>query len=165
MALHKICKYLSYPKMIPFVVTNLTANFFGFSVLPGKVYADVINGLQHRVDKMQTNSEMYAKYGHAIYFWEKYDYKNRLSNNCTINEPKMVHFQDAFTDLYDNFLVMTWTLCMPGELWILGFIWPKKIMVTKYQPRTMIFVLTWYNLISLISHCLVYRLRFNGKIS
>ena len=38
----------------------------------------------------------------------------------------MVHFQDAFTDLYDDILVMTWTWCMPGEQWILGFIWPKN---------------------------------------
>ena len=63
-------------------------------------------------------------------------------------------YQDAFTDLYDNTLVMTWTLCMSGEQWILGFIRPKKIMVTQYQPRAMTFVLAWYNLISLISHCL-----------
>ena len=31
----------------------------------------------------------------------------------------------------------------------------KKIMVTQYQPKAMKFVLTWYNLISLISHCLI----------
>ena len=61
------------------MVTNLTANFFGFLLLPGKVYADVKNGLQHRVAEIQTKSEMYAKYGHEIYFSEKYDYKNRLS--------------------------------------------------------------------------------------
>ena len=53
--------------------------FLFFLLLPGKVYADIINGLQHRVAKMQTKSEMYAKYGHAIYFWEKYYYKNRVS--------------------------------------------------------------------------------------
>ena len=62
-----------------FVDTNMTANFLGFLLLPGKLHADVINGLQYRVAKMQTKSEMYAKYGHAIYFGEKYDYKNRLS--------------------------------------------------------------------------------------
>ena len=67
----------------------------------------------------------------------------------------MGHFQDAFTDLYNNILVKTWTLCMPGEQLTLGFIWPKKIMVTQYQPRAMTFVLAWYNLISLISHCLI----------
>ena len=50
---------------------------------------------------------------------------------------------------------MTWTWCMPEEQWILGFIWPKKIMVSQYQPRAMIFVITWYNLISLRSHCLL----------
>ena len=56
------------PKCFPFVVTNLTANFLCFLLLPNKVYADVINGLQYRVAKMQTKSEMYAKYGHAIFF-------------------------------------------------------------------------------------------------
>ena len=61
------------------MVTNLTGNFFGFLHLPGKVYADVKNGLQRRVAEMQTKSEMYAKYGLAIYFGEKYDYKNRVS--------------------------------------------------------------------------------------
>ena len=39
--------------------------FFSSFLLPGKVYADVINGLQYRVAKMQT--EMYATYGHEIY--------------------------------------------------------------------------------------------------
>ena len=51
-----------------FVVTNLTANFFGFILLPGKVYAEVINGLQYHIAEMQTKSEMYAKYGHVICF-------------------------------------------------------------------------------------------------
>ena len=61
------------------MVTNLTTNFLVFLLLPDKVYADVINGLQYRVAKMQTKSEMYAKYGHEIYIPEKYDSKNRLS--------------------------------------------------------------------------------------
>ena len=64
----KFANIYDTPKCFLFVVTNLTANFFGFLLLPGKVYADVINGLQYRVAKMQTKSEMYAKYGHAIYF-------------------------------------------------------------------------------------------------
>ena len=50
------------------MVTNLTANFFVILLLPGKGYADVKNGLQHHVAKMQTKSEMYAKYGLAVYF-------------------------------------------------------------------------------------------------
>ena len=41
--------------------------FFGFLFLPGKLYTDVINGLQYRVAKMQKKSEMYAKYGHEIF--------------------------------------------------------------------------------------------------
>ncbi len=56
------------PKCLLFVDTNLTATFFVFLLLPGKVHADVINGWQYCVAKMQTKSEMYAKYGHAIYF-------------------------------------------------------------------------------------------------
>ena len=55
------------PKCLLFVDNNLTATFFGFLLLPGKVHADVINGWQYCVPKMQTKSEMYAKYGHAIY--------------------------------------------------------------------------------------------------
>ena len=81
--------------------------------------------------------------------------KQVINKNCTINEQKMVHFQDAFTDLYDNILVMTWTLCMPGEHWILGFIWPKKIMVTQNQPKAMTFVLpdtTWYPWFDTVSY-------------
>ena len=90
------------------MVTNLTANFFVFLLLLGKVYADVINGLQYRVAKIQTKAEMYAKYGHKIYFLEKYDYKKKVINkNCTINEPKIVYFQDAFIDLDNKCLVMT----------------------------------------------------------
>ena len=66
------------------------------------------------------------------------------NEHCTINEQKMVHCQDAFTDLYDNILVMTWTLCMSGQQWILGFIWPKKINISPElwllsSPDT-----TWY---------------------
>jgi len=59
------------PKCFFFVDTYLTANFFGFLLLPGKVHADGINGLQYRIAKMQTKSEMYAKYWHDIFFGEK----------------------------------------------------------------------------------------------
>ena len=81
--------------------------------------------------------------------------KQVINKNCTINEPKMVYFQDALIYLDNTFLVMTWIWCMSGEQWILGFIWPTKIVVSQYQPRAMTFVLAWYNLISLISHCLL----------
>ena len=30
-----------------------------------------------------------------------------IKKNCSINEPKMVNFQDAFNNLYDKFLVLT----------------------------------------------------------
>ena len=64
----KYANYYDAPKCFLFVVTNLTGNFLGFLHLPGKVSADVKNGLQRRVAEMQTKSEMYAKYGLAIYF-------------------------------------------------------------------------------------------------
>ena len=44
--------------------TNLTAICLVFLLLPDKVYADVIYGLQYRVAKMQTKSEMHVKYVH-----------------------------------------------------------------------------------------------------
>ena len=64
----KYANYYDTQKCFLFVVTNLTANFFVFLLLPGKVYADVIIGLQYCVAKMHTKSEMYAKYGNAIFF-------------------------------------------------------------------------------------------------
>ena len=54
--------------MFPFCGYQLDGKLFWFLHLPGKVNADVKNGLQHSVAKMQTKSEMYAKYGLAIYF-------------------------------------------------------------------------------------------------
>ena len=55
--------------MFPFCGHQLDGKLFCFFLLlPGKVYADVKNGLQYRVAKVQTKSEMYAKYGLAIYF-------------------------------------------------------------------------------------------------
>ena len=82
--------------------------FLAVFLLTDKLYADVINGLQYGIAKMQTNSEMHAKYDLAIYFWENYEYKHRSSiKSCIINDPEMVNFQDTFTDLYDIFLVIT----------------------------------------------------------
>ena len=145
MAFHKICKYLWYPQMFSFLwLSTWRQTFLVFYFYPVR-HADFINGLQYRVAKMYAKCmQAYAKYGHEINFWEKYDFKKQVINkNCTINEPKMVYFQDAFIDLGNKFLLMTWTWCMPGDKWILGYIWPKKNMVTQYQPRAMIFVLTW----------------------
>ena len=83
--------------MFPFRGYQLDGKLFiYFLLLPSKVYADVINGLQYCVAKMQMKSEMYAKYGHSICFWEKYDYKNRLSiklhHKWTKNGPYSRHF-------------------------------------------------------------------------
>ena len=64
----RYANFYDTPKCFLFEVTNLTANFFSFLLLPGKVYVDVINGLQYCVAKRQTKSEMDAKYGHEIYF-------------------------------------------------------------------------------------------------
>ena len=55
--------------MFPFCGYQLDGKLFCvFLLLPGKVYADVINGLQYRVAKMQKKSDMYVKYGHGIFF-------------------------------------------------------------------------------------------------
>ena len=59
----------------------------GFLLLPSKVHVDAINDCQYHKAKMATNSDMYVKYGLEIY------------KNCTINYPKMGHFEDAFTNL------------------------------------------------------------------
>ena len=73
----------------------------------------------------------------------------------------MVHFQDAITDSYKKFVVLTWALCMPEEQWISKFIWHHKIMVVQCQPRAMIFVLTpktrypWFHIVSYLL-CIVY---------
>ena len=56
--------------MFPFCGYQLDGKLFWFFTFTGKVYADVINGLQYCVTKRQTKSEMYAKYGYAI-FWGK----------------------------------------------------------------------------------------------
>ena len=67
------------PQKVSFLwLSNWRQTFFVFLLLSGKVYADVKKGLQYCVAKMQTKSEMYATYEHAIYFWKKYDYKNRV---------------------------------------------------------------------------------------
>ena len=79
-------------------------------------------------------------------------------NNCTINELKMFFFvHDSFTNLYERFFVLSWTLCMAwhGDQWISGFVWHQNIIVTKYHPRAMSFIFTMHNLISLNSHCLI----------
>ena len=51
--------------------------------------------------------------------------------------------------------MLSWTLCMAGEQWISGFVRPQKTMVSQYQPRAMIFILTWHYLIIVISRCLI----------
>ena len=131
-----------------------------FLLLPSKgcskVHANATNDWQYCNAKLAKKSEMYVKYGRAIYFWEKYKHRLLIKTTSTINDPKMGHFHDTFTNLYNNILVLTWILCMPWELWISGFVRHKQIMVTKYQPRATNFVLTWKNLISLMSHCLIY---------
>ena len=61
-------KIFMIPQNVSFlVVTNLTANFLDCLLLPDKVYADVINGLQYCVAKMHTKSEMHVKYVHALF--------------------------------------------------------------------------------------------------
>ena len=56
------------PKKFPFVVTNLTVDFYSFLLLPSKIHADAINDLQYCGAKMATMSEMFVKYRHKVYF-------------------------------------------------------------------------------------------------
>ena len=56
------------PQNVFFCGYQLDGKLFVFLLLPGKLHADVINGLQYPIAKIQTKSEMYAKYGDAIYF-------------------------------------------------------------------------------------------------
>ena len=46
----------------------MTVNYFGFSLLPDKVYPDAINELHYCLAKMQIKSEILIKYGQAIFF-------------------------------------------------------------------------------------------------
>ena len=88
-------------KCFLFVVTNLMA------LLPNKVYADVLNGLQYRVAKMQTKSEIACKVWACNFFRDILEQTQVINKKCTIRKPKIIHFQGAFTDSYDMFLVMT----------------------------------------------------------
>ena len=68
------------------MVTNLTANFVGLLLVPAIVHVDALKTWQYRVAKMPTKSEMYTKYGHAIYFCEKNRVQTKVvKKNYTIN--------------------------------------------------------------------------------
>ena len=57
------------PQMFSFCGYQLDGKLFRFFLLlSGKVHADVINGSQYCVAKMQAKSKMFTKYGHAINF-------------------------------------------------------------------------------------------------
>ena len=70
----------------------------------------------------------------CLFLREIWQQKQVINKNYTINELKIVYFQDAFIDVSPD-----------------------------YQPRARIFVLTWYNLISLISPCLIYKFVWGGR--
>ncbi len=53
--------------MFAFCGYQLDGQLFWFLLLPNKVYAYVMDSFQYNVPKMQTKSEMYAKYGLAIF--------------------------------------------------------------------------------------------------
>ena len=150
MAWNKICKYLWYPKMFPFFGCQLDGKLLWFFTFTRWSICRCHKWLA--VSCSENADEVFLR--------EIWLQKQVINKNCTINEPKMVHFQDAFIELYNKYLVMTWTLCMPGKQWMLGFIWPKKIMVTQYQPRAMIFDLTWQNLITMIPHSFLAKFQF-----
>ena len=41
--------------------------------------------------------------------------------------------------LIQDFFVLSWTLCMAGELWFLGIVWHQKIIFTQYWPGAISF--------------------------
>ena len=57
-------------------------------------------------------------------------------SHMALNESQIEFHFYGHKALFDLSIIHAW------EWWILGFIWPKKIMFTQYQPRPMIFVLT-----------------------
>ena len=79
--------------------------------------------------------------------------QNKFKTNL---QKKSVFFSDAITNLYKRLCVLSSTLCTAWEWWISCFLWHQNIMITQYLPRAMSFILTWQNLITLISHCLLY---------
>ena len=128
MALHKICQHFWYPKMFPFGGYQLDGNFFCFfftftcqSICRSQKWLAL--SCSWIVDKVRNACKVWAC---KLFLSELLVQTQFINKNCSINETKMVHVQDAFTDLYNTFLVMTWTLCMPGEQYILGIIWPTK---------------------------------------
>ena len=71
------------------MVTNLTANFGGFFLIPSKLHADVINDWQYVKAEMATKSEMYVKYRHVINFMLYIQVQTQVINKyCTINDQK-----------------------------------------------------------------------------
>ena len=93
-------------------------------------------------------SEMSLKMGLKFDFERNTCYQEKLHLKWT----KMVNFHDSFNNLYKRIFVLSWTLCMAGEHWISRFVGTKK-----FQHRVMSFIFTLHNLISLNSHCLMYK--------
>ena len=55
--------------MFLFCSQQLDGKLCWFLLLPSKVHADALNDWQHPKAKIATKSEMYMKYGRAIYCW------------------------------------------------------------------------------------------------
>ena len=109
-----------------------------FELLPDNIYQDFINEFQYRVAKMQTKLEIRIKYGNAIFFRDIWVNKQLINKNSTIHEPKIVYFQEAFTDLYKKCWFLTKTLCMPCKLGSSGhrdLFGTKKSLLFNISPE------------------------------
>ena len=111
MALHKVRKYLGYPKMFPFCGNKLDGTLLlFFLLLPDKEYWDDIKQLQYRVAKMKTKSEMHVKYAHVIYLWEKIEYTHRLLIKTAQWMNQKWSIFKTLSLIFTK--ILTWTLCM-----------------------------------------------------
>ena len=148
--------------------------FFSFQILPFKVHADVVIYLQYHGGKIATMSEMFLKMGLKFGYQRNTSTNTGYQENWTVNGPAMVTFHDSLTNINMIFFVLSWTWCMAGEQWISGVVWHRNIMVTKYQPTEISWLLnispevwvvsspgtTWYPWI----HIVLYRNKHRNRL-
>ena len=74
------------------------------------------------------------------------DHMYSCISDCFYEHPQA----SPFSNLYNKTWVLTWTLCMPWEQWISGFVWRKNIMVTQYQPSPKKTWYPWFHTVSYV---------------
>ena len=68
--------------MFPFLVTNLTVDFFYFFIFTPKLHAYAINDLLYCGGKMATKSKMFVKQGCRVCFWDKHRLSRKLPHTA-----------------------------------------------------------------------------------